>query len=99
MHRSVDLRQGFCCLGVLCDLAAKDGGPQWDQPSKIQEAGFLGHTCGLPPVVLEFMGMTEDHQDHLISMNDDYEVGFKKIATYIREEIMPAALKHLSKSR
>ena len=26
---SLKNRGGFCCLGVLCDLAAKDGGGDW----------------------------------------------------------------------
>ena len=28
-HQLLNKDNEFCCLGVLCDLAAKDGGQQW----------------------------------------------------------------------
>jgi hypothetical protein len=98
-RRNQDGRQGFCCLGVLCDLAAKDGGAQWMQSSKEDAADFLGLSGELAPVIRKFMGMTDDDESHLIEMNDSNGAGFKKIATYIRKELKPAALARLAKKQ
>lgn len=42
-HEVLNDGVGFCCLGVLCDLAAKDGGPQWDR-----DHYFMGEETELP---------------------------------------------------
>lgn len=40
----------FCCLGVLCDLAAKDGGDQWRRGTKVFRYQDQG---GIAPVEFE----------------------------------------------
>lgn len=76
----------FCCLGVLCDLAAKDGGEQWSGEY------FQGSPYGLSEQMAQFMGIDEDQLCKLVTMNDDDKLSFKKIAAHIRHTIMPAAL-------
>lgn len=56
------LRQGnsFCCLGVLCDLAAKQGVGNWIPSPDVH--GFLtpgdGRASGaLPPAVVQWAGL------------------------------------------
>ena len=76
---------GFCCLGVLCDLAVKDGGAAWDTkkgPSMIE---------GEPPKhFLKFMGLDEEMVCELIHMNDVQGGNFAEIADVIETVIMPA---------
>lgn len=76
---------GFCCLGVLCDLAVKDGGAPWDS-KKGPQTSF-----GEPPEhFLKFMGLDSDMVAELISMNDDQGMTFGEIADEIESNIMPA---------
>lgn len=79
---------GFCCLGVLCDLAHKDGGPTWDEDDG---TGNLFSDDGEPPVYIkEFMNLDDDMIAELITMNDDQSATFDEIADVIEELIMPA---------
>lgn len=76
---------GFCCLGVLCDLAVRDGGSDWNTgegPSFVETEP--------PPYITEFMGLDQDMVDKLVSMNDDRGANFKEIADVIEQDIMPA---------
>lgn len=96
--RSGEYRQGrgrlrnvtgteFCCLGVLCDLAVKDGGQQWDAAS--YGPGFDGHSSNLSLNVQRFMGMTAKQQNRLMQLNDSlaYNKSFNEIADYIEKTI------------
>lgn len=74
----------FCCLGVLCDLASKDGGPGWDE-----RGHFMGRKAVLPEAVARFMNITE--QMDLISLNDRGQT-FHQIADYIESRVMPDAI-------
>lgn len=62
------LRKGdkYCCLGVLCDLAAKDGGQQW-------ENGLYARSSALAPSYMyEWLGFGWAlAQGDLTEMNDD----------------------------
>ena len=76
---------GFCCLGVLCDLAVKDGGAAWDS-QKGPKRSF-----GEPPEhFLNFMGLDNDMVAELVSMNDDQGMTLEEIADEIESLIMPA---------
>lgn len=88
---------GFCCLGVVCDLASKDGGPQWDTVGKAKSFSFMDDDIMLPKEVREFLGITNDEEAELMGMNDD-GTSFPDIAKHIKTKIMPAALKRLAKS-
>jgi hypothetical protein len=77
---------GFCCLGVLCDIAVKDGGPVWDVDN-----GILVSDDGEPPVAIRnYLGLTAEMVAHLIEMNDDHNASFEEIADEIESNIMPA---------
>jgi len=84
VDKSGHTRRSFCCLGVLCDLARKDGGPQWDQYDQYgMESGFL------PKDIAKYTGVNRTIQNKLIKLNDDTGASFKKIAKYIRAEVIP----------
>jgi len=74
----------FCCLGVLQDIAVRDGGPAWDAPN-----GPDGGS-GIPLAqISEYLGLTENMTSKLIEMNDDDGKDFNQIADYIEFTIMP----------
>lgn len=80
---------GFCCLGVLCDLAAKDGGPQWEK-DRYGVWKYKGEYIGDPPdYITDYIGITYNERSRLILMNDDENKSFKKIADYIERELLP----------
>jgi hypothetical protein len=79
--------EGFCCLGVLCDLARLDGGPHWEKDWT--ENYFLNNFGDLPKVVKEFMGLDEGDVARLINKNDNQEQSFEQIANFIETDLMP----------
>lgn len=76
---------GFCCLGVLCDLAVKDGGAGWDTPD-----GPVKSYGEPPDKILDFMGLDQEMVDELVDMNDKHKMTFSEIADVIEQVIMPA---------
>lgn len=75
---------GFCCLGVLEDLAVKDGGPAW---------GTLGGASDDDAEprreIQQFLGLDAAMVAHLIDMNDEQGASFEEIADEIEFNIMP----------
>ena len=77
--------KGFCCLGVLCDLARQDGGPAWNVLYSAKDGQ-------LPNPILRFMGLRDFEQNHLAAMNDTACATFSQISDNIEQLIMPKAL-------
>lgn len=81
--------KSFCCLGVLCDIAAKDGGPKWDDNDMSDIA--INSTDETPPfIMINYLGLTDKMINILIEMNDDDGATFDEIADEIEFNIMPA---------
>lgn len=85
---------GFCCLGVACDLYAKETGlVGWSEPknsSPYMEFGESGNAMILPGHVQRWIGLrtdngTIDHYSCLASMNDNGK-NFSEIADFIESE-------------
>ena len=81
-QHGLNIGDEFCCLGVLCDLAAADGvvtvvyEPQFRYVRSYQS--FDGETKYLPPAVQSWAGLDNrnpavavDHDRSLASLNDD----------------------------
>lgn len=85
------LKEGnkYCCLGVLCDLAIKDGGGDKEQWKKGDM--FLDYYDILPPNMWEWMNMSCAQETALINMNDIHNASFKHIANFIEKKVMPVA--------
>jgi hypothetical protein len=87
------LRNGmkFCCLGVLCDLHAKEMSGSWEQPYKKWEwvdgiyGAYLGVTRLPPPEVLEWADLNVTKE--LTVRNDVIRQNFFEIAKYIEENL------------
>lgn len=81
----------FCCLGVLCDLASKEGVGEWRScEDNVFAMNFLTEGEGvesafLPSAVRTWAGMSVGTSD-LMDMNDS-GVTFEEIADYIEESL------------
>lgn len=89
---------GYCCLGVLCDLAVKAGKVRETHKDPECVCYGVGNSFGsLPDEVLEWAGLDsisprvlaqpdefdEPENLDLADLNDDYEFGFGRIADLI----------------
>lgn len=72
----------FCCLGVLCDLAAKDGGEEWIGDYYMDNGAFL------PTKIRKWMKLTPKETETLMEMNDTGK-SFVEISKYIQKNILP----------
>ncbi len=73
----------FCCLGVLCDLAVKDGGDDWGTKNGPKAENYF-----LPEKIRFFMGLTKHEMKKLADDNDN-GASFKELADHIEKKIMP----------
>lgn len=81
--------EGFCCLGVACDIASKHGGPQWtDHPSYGRE--YDGEEGSLPGWLAEWLAKSRDHGESLFTrlakLNDNGSK-FPELADIIEKEL------------
>lgn len=86
---------GFCCLGVLCDLYAKETGTEWEDVSYTSDYYvFMGESAYLPVEVKEWAGLNshyphirnaKGHLRELATLNDT-GVEFTEIAQMIEEQ-------------
>lgn len=80
---------GFCCLGVLTDLYAKEHNMQWQDDNSFEEQTAVLSSC-----VIEWAGLVypnpdifyEGEESSLAGVNDD-EVPFSEIADLIAEQL------------
>jgi hypothetical protein len=80
--------KGFCCLGVLCDLASKDGGPKWEQGYGTNMS-FDGHQCLLPNPIHHFVfDAAESHDPRGLVRDNDSGRSFAEIADRIERELL-----------
>jgi hypothetical protein len=91
---------GFCCLGVLCDVAVKNG---LDLEVEIDPGGWVeynGQADTLPLAVTDWAGLEMDNpmvdnpgnshggdRDQLATLNDDYHWDFGEIANAIETSL------------
>ncbi len=51
---------GFCCLGVLCDLYIKENNVEW-QHNEVDGYFYEKHFAALPPSVVEWSGIADSN--------------------------------------
>ena len=78
---------GYCCLGVLCEVMAIPHGP-------VSGSGYLYYkfpddltSIELSPNTRQEIGLSFSEEGKLISMNDGQGKTFPEIATYIEENL------------
>jgi hypothetical protein len=68
--------QGYCCLGVLCDLYAKEHDDvEWDE-SNGDDYGFLDEIQILPIKVMQWAGLSNTDPHYVVA---DEETGERNI--------------------
>ena len=105
--RSGDYKQGFevlhdrndcfCVLGVLADIAVKDGVTSWRAAGNSYACGDQGLTCFLPLGVIDWAGLDQvpiinsdseyGAQIVLMNRNDTHKQSFAQLAAYIEENL------------
>jgi hypothetical protein len=83
---------GYCCLGVLCDVAKEEVAGKWTgnqltrfnhviNGEMIESGGALSHEFS------KYVEVTPSQESTLIGMNDDEKKSFKEIADYIEKNL------------
>lgn len=80
-------KEGYCCLGVLCDLHAKATGGKWRKSTQFTYE-YLDQEDVLPKEVYKWAGLDSPNpfvpRVHLTGLNDDERMNFEHIANMIR---------------
>ena len=88
--------KGFCCLGVLCNIHAKETGRTWKEQAN-GDPKYLSADTVLPYTVRKWAGLKEEnplvddvrnpgYKADLAEMNDE-EASFKTIADAIEKSL------------
>jgi hypothetical protein len=97
-----DVTEVYCCLGVLCDLAARDGVVEWDgidvHYTDPQRGREHWENNVLPLPVMVWAGLAEDNprvacevggytSANLATLNDSHGLDFSELADCIEESL------------
>lgn len=80
----------YCCLGVLCDVAAISGEGRWrEAPRGACEffAGAQRRSGVLPDAIRSWAGISVARQGDLTRLNDREAASFETIAAWIDENL------------
>jgi len=92
---ALHLNDKFCCLGVLCDLHAKETHGEWVKENDCDQYSYYGAIAYIPYVVAEWAGITEIRPSiqngisgvyRLDKLNDDGH-NFNSIADLIEKDL------------
>lgn len=91
-------RLQYCTLGVLLELARRDGGKKWVR-STTDSGGFVlegqSKIGYIPDEFCHYLGLSQDDVEEIVEANDLENWGFKSMANFIEQDIMPKALKRV----
>lgn len=82
----------FCCLGVLADIAVKDGACPVPELKANRAVPHYTYDSLSGDLTIELSGWAglepyDDVQSRLMGMNDDYGLSFEQIADWIEENL------------
>lgn len=87
-------QQSFCCLGVLCDLHAKETGEQWEEEAEAEHnvRMYLGEPNYLPEEVMEWAELQSPNppvgaSNLFIANHNDQGKTFPEIANLIETDL------------
>jgi hypothetical protein len=80
---------GYCCLGVLCDLHAKETGNTWDESGNLP--AYFGESGTLPDRVVKWSGVPDMNPD----IPEHYNLGAYNDVGATFEDIADAIERHL----
>lgn len=82
--------EGYCCLGVLCDIMNPNGWSKDEWRCNIWESAD-GNIKGIESAFrddeLLLVGLSKDEQFTLVNKNDMEKCSFSEIANYIEEHV------------
>jgi hypothetical protein len=86
---------GFCCLGVLCDLYGKENNVEWNLANNGHNYVFQDMVTILPRSVVEWAGVKDHNADFIINETrtetlanlNDTGFTFNEIADVIEEQL------------
>lgn len=81
-QRTLKDSTGYCCLGVLCDVADPDA---WVDGDWVYEDD--GSDNELPKSFRRAIGMSYSEEEELIRLNDEEQVDFAVIADHIEKSL------------
>ena len=87
--------EGFCCLGVLCNLHALETDTRWESPGERKWADYLMGNEVLPKRVMKWAGLDDEDPYvetkilgySLTCWNDHMHYSFDQIANLIEEKL------------
>lgn len=87
LRRQSDNEVGYCCLGVLCEVAGLERIGNYYSSRHFRMEGSITDTSlqrewGLDKKVVH-LGENAELQDKLVALNDDSEKSFEQIANYL----------------
>lgn len=70
------VNESFCCLGVLCDLHAKETSGVWktDSDAGSPRIAYKGQTTALPFEVLNWAGLDDDSSSPVVIVDGEINV-------------------------
>ena len=86
----------FCCLGVLCDILAKELDVDWEAPGRgFHRELFDGYTYLLPDIIKEEVDLEgldpvitiKDEKEFISQFNDERGITFAELADAIEEQL------------
>jgi len=91
-QRYLRKEDGFCCLGVLCDLYGKENNVEWNLANNGHNYEFQDKESYLPSSVIEWSGVEEDApringEIGTLSELNDTGSTFEQIANLIEEHL------------
>lgn len=100
-YRQAQLRlrsssEGYCCLGVLCDLHAKSQGKEWETPTEGPYSYlYLGAPEALPLEVVKWAALSQSNPNVIVGcghislaeLNDQKGYSFADIAKVIETHL------------
>lgn len=78
--------EAFCCIGVLCNIAAERGYGGWAGEVFVDEES-MPNSGILKPSMLGWAGLLAKQQETLILLNDARGASFDEIADHIEENL------------
>ena len=95
-HAALRDLNGYCCIGVLCDLYAKETGEKWKRRPDLDSFQMLNSEWIMPAEVQEWAGLisraggevlVEGKSVALTEVNDGLKLSFLQIADIIEEQL------------
>lgn len=82
LHWSDD-GDAYCCLGVACILAERNGAKLTRTKDGLLEGGLISDL----PEADEWLGISKDMETKLVKMNDNQHATFSEIADYAEQQL------------